>query len=233
MENLESAVGVLKGDVRVLGGVVGPWMRGAQMQMRERGGAMNVNVGGGYSVRGAEAPGPSTENMADPTLGAQAGEGGGASSSSSAAPERNDDLASYFPSEHPMRHRSTSSADAFPGMPSGRSVVAPLDLGGTLERTLVGLRESVVGVAANLDSVGRRGEIALANETLRLGEEMMSVRAQMHGLRMQVHGMMMDRNAVVGAGAGVEGSTGANLGMGMGFVPSMHRNSFSTSITKL
>ena len=229
MENLESAVGVLKGDVRVLGGVVGPWVRGAQMQMRERGGAMNVNVG----IRGAEAPGPSTEHMADPTSGVQASEAGGASSSSSAALERNDDLASYFPSEHPMRHRSTSSADAFPGMPSGRSVVAPLDLGGTLERTLVGLRESVVGVAGNLDSVGRRGEIALANETLRLGEEMMSVRAQMHGLRMQVHGMMMDRNAVVGAGGGVEGSTGANLGMGMGFVPSMHRNSFSTSITKL
>lgn len=79
----------------------------------------------------------------------------------------------------------------------GRSV-APLEAGTTLEGTLVGLRESMVGLAAGVDAAGRRNEIALTNETLRLGEEMMSVRAQMHGLRMQVHGMMMDRNAAEG-----------------------------------
>jgi hypothetical protein len=95
-----------------------------------------------------------------------------------------DELAGYFPSER--RHRASSSVSE--GM-----YVAPLDLGTTLEGTLVGLRESVVGLAAGVDSAGRRSEMALANETLRLGEEMMSVRAQMHGLRMQVHGMMMDR----------------------------------------
>jgi hypothetical protein len=76
-------------------------------------------------------------------------------------------------------------------------VIAPLDLGTTLEGTLVGLRESMMGLAVGIDSVGRHSEIGLTNETLRLGEEMMSVRAQMHGLRMQMHGMMMDRNAAL------------------------------------
>jgi hypothetical protein len=32
----------------------------------------------------------------------------------------------------------------------------------------------VVGLAGAIDAVGRRGEMALANETLRLGEEIMS-----------------------------------------------------------
>ena len=100
----------------------------------------------------------------------------------------NDELAPYFPSEEVGRSVSE-------GMYGG--IVAPLDLGTTLEGTFVGLRESMVGLAAGVDSAGRRSEIALANETLRLGEEMMSVRAQMHGLRMQVHGMMMDRNATL------------------------------------
>jgi len=103
----------------------------------------------------------------------------------------NDELAPYFPSEEVGRRTSGVSEGMYGG------VIAPLDLGTTLEGTLVGLRESMVGLAAGVDSAGRRSEIALANETLRLGEEMMSVRAQMHGLRMQVHGMMMDRNAAL------------------------------------
>ncbi|KJA27903.1 hypothetical protein HYPSUDRAFT_130585 [Hypholoma sublateritium FD-334 SS-4] len=97
-----------------------------------------------------------------------------------AAPSRPppvDALAAYFPAEE------------------RRLDVAALEVGPSLEGTLAGLRESVVGLAAGVESVGRRGEIALTNETLRLGEEMMSVRAQMQGLRMQVHGLMMERNA--------------------------------------
>lgn len=75
-------------------------------------------------------------------------------------------------------------------------MIAPLDLGNTLEGTLSALRESMVGIAGTVDGIRRRGEMALANETLRLGEEMMSLRAQIHGVRMQVHGMMMERNAL-------------------------------------
>jgi len=64
--------------------------------------------------------------------------------------------------------------------------VAPLDLETSLVGALEGLRESVVGVAAGIDLLGRRSEIALAQETLRLSEEVISLRAGVHGLRMQV-----------------------------------------------
>ena len=116
-----------------------------------------------------------------------------------------DPLAPYFPPAESMvqrlgpDHRSASSTvgDTSDSRTRMMSAVAPLDLSTTLEGTLVGLRESIMGLAVGIDSVGRRSEIGLTNETLRLGEEMMSVRAQMHGLRMQMHGMMMDRNAAM------------------------------------
>jgi len=102
------------------------------------------------------------------------------------------------PPTHPFYARS----GGFMGNPatsacstSTASLIAPLDTSsGSVERTLVSLRESILNLAQGVDSIGRRGEIALANETLRLGEEMMSVRGQMHGLRMQVHGMLMELN---------------------------------------
>ncbi|KIY62830.1 hypothetical protein CYLTODRAFT_438788 [Cylindrobasidium torrendii FP15055 ss-10] len=78
-----------------------------------------------------------------------------------------------------------------------RDVVAPIDLGTSLEGSLHGLRESMVTLSTTVDSVGRRSEIALTNETVRLNEEVMSVRAHLHGLRMQVHAIMMDRNTQV------------------------------------
>ena len=114
-------------------------------------------------------------------------------------------LAPYFPPAErvvqrpPIGHQSPSSpfGDTTYSRTGMMGVVAPLDLGTTLEGTLVGLRESMMGLAVGIDSVGRRSEIGLTNETLRLGEEIMSVRAQMHGLRMQMHGMMMDRNAAL------------------------------------
>ncbi|GLB37564.1 putative ring finger [Lyophyllum shimeji] len=132
-------------------------------------------------------------------------------------------LAPYFPAElddtapvHPARrpppptprtHRSSSSVEfmnspapgydphsPFPAPPLA-PLVAPLNLGTTLEGTLHGLRESVVGLAASVDSMGRRHEIALTNETTRMGEEVGGLRAGIHGLRMQIHAIMMDRNA--------------------------------------
>ena len=114
-----------------------------------------------------------------------------------------DPLAPYFPPAESVVQRPSYTAsssmvgDTAYGRTGMTSVVAPLDLGTTLEGALVGLRESMMGLAVGIDSVGRRNEIGLTNETLRLGEEMMSVRAQMHGLRMQMHGMMMDRNAAL------------------------------------
>ena len=69
---------------------------------------------------------------------------------------------------------------------NGQIHVAPLDVETSLVGALEGLRESVVGVAAGMDLLGRRSEIALAQETLRLSEEVISLRAGVHGLRMQV-----------------------------------------------
>ncbi|PPR05834.1 hypothetical protein CVT26_010114 [Gymnopilus dilepis] len=112
------------------------------------------------------------------------------------SPREGDALAAYFP----------AAEDA-----SGSGIGGGSRQGlGTLEDTVLGLRESVAGLAAGVDQVGRRSEMALANETLRLGEEIMSIRGQMHGLRMQMHGMMMERNGIEGYGRmgnmGVPGS---------------------------
>jgi len=93
------------------------------------------------------------------------------------------------------RHEG-SAPNYFAANQSPAQIIAPLDLGNTLEGTLYGLRESMVGLAGMIDGIRRRGEMALANETLRLGEETMSLRAQIHGVRMQVHGMMIERNAM-------------------------------------
>lgn len=65
-------------------------------------------------------------------------------------------------------------------------MIAPLNLSTTLEGSLHGLRGSVVGLAASVDSMGRRHEIALTNETARMAEEVGGLRAGLHGLRMQV-----------------------------------------------
>jgi hypothetical protein len=117
------------------------------------------------------------------------------------------------------------------GHPPGfwSTAVAPLDLGTTLEGTLKGLRESVVSVAAGMDSLGRRSEIALTNETLRLGEEVVSLRGNVHGLRMQIHAMMMDRNAqFTGQGSGGDNEDG--LGW---MIPPPGQRMYAGSITKL
>jgi hypothetical protein len=137
--------------------------------------------------------------------------------------------------------------------------VAPLDLGTNIVGTLEGLRESVVGVAAGIDSLGMRSEIALANETLRLGEEIISLRAGVHGLRMQVseegclhlriegelgffilqiHAIMMERNAQV---TGSEGTGPMSSWMATGFgvnapppaPPRMYTYGGPPNITKL
>ncbi|KAJ4482130.1 hypothetical protein J3R30DRAFT_3456588 [Lentinula aciculospora] len=101
-----------------------------------------------------------------------------------------------------------SSTGSFPtgtGPRSPQNIVAPLNLNTTLEGSLQGLRESVVALSTSLDSLGRRSDIALTNEALRLNEEVMSLRAALHGLRMQVHTIMIDHNAqVTGRGPGID-----------------------------
>ena len=88
------------------------------------------------------------------------------------------------------------------------SSVAPINLNTTLDGSLISLRNSIVTLAASLDSENRRHDIALTTESLRVNEEVGSLRAIVHGLRMQVHQIMMDRNSQV---------TGREDGDGVGY----------------
>lgn len=107
-----------------------------------------------------------------------------------------DPLASYFPpaddipmdfaSQQRALRRASTDYSNHASTSTTSAAVAPLDLGSSLEGALVGLRESMVTLAASVDSLGRRSEIALTNESMRLNEEVMSLRAALHGLRMQV-----------------------------------------------
>lgn len=82
---------------------------------------------------------------------------------------------------------TNSAAGALSSIPSlMHTAIAPIDLSSTLEASFAGLRGSVVRLAASVDSLGRRQEISLTSETLRLAEEITSIRAALHGLRMQV-----------------------------------------------
>lgn len=125
------------------------------------------------------------------------------------------DLTAYFPPQPLARNPSAISESAevasptFPGAPSAyssmpfhsprplsfsaspaaavqASPVAPLNLSAGLEGSLSGLHDSLAALASSVDSLGRRNDIALMTETLRLNEEVGSIRGVLHGLRMQV-----------------------------------------------
>lgn len=118
-----------------------------------------------------------------------------------------DALAPYFPPEanenlpwlerrlnHTSLYGSTPSTDA-----NGRSYnesmphtpIAPINLSTTLEGSLAGLRESIVTLSASVDSLARRHDIELRNETLRANEEISRLNYTMHGLRMQVRRLVL------------------------------------------
>ncbi|KAJ7647182.1 hypothetical protein FB45DRAFT_892655 [Roridomyces roridus] len=123
-----------------------------------------------------------------------------------------DALAAYFPAEADSFERRPGWDAPFgagSGTANSQNTVAPLNLSTTLEGSLTGVRASVVALGGAVDSLARRSDIALSNETRRLNEEVMSLRANMHGLRMQVHAIMMDRNAQVTGRSG-EGGGGSN-----------------------
>jgi len=121
-------------------------------------------------------------------------------------------LAPYFPPEADEnlpwleRHLNHTSLNGIPstdasGHPyygsTAHTPVAPINLSTTLEGSLDSLRESIVTLSASVDSLARRHDIELRNETLRANEEISRLNYTMNGLRMQVHNIMMDRNAQV------------------------------------
>lgn len=68
-----------------------------------------------------------------------------------------------------------------------RTPVAPINLSTTIEGSLGGIRESIVTLSASVDSLMRRHDIELRNETLRMNEEISRLTYTLNGLRMQVH----------------------------------------------
>lgn len=108
-----------------------------------------------------------------------------------------DAFASFFPpadvvyDSHSHVHARTSGGlldlQSHPGQRSlPLTPVAPLNLSTSLEESLVGLRDSVTAVAASVDSLGRRNDIALTNENMRINEELGSLKYAVHGIRLQV-----------------------------------------------
>ncbi|KIJ67626.1 hypothetical protein HYDPIDRAFT_108500 [Hydnomerulius pinastri MD-312] len=137
-----------------------------------------------------------------------------------------DALAPYFPlpasdavyeqyNHNPMHARRASVSSGMIDVhahPSQRSIplipVAPLNLSTSLEGSLAGLRESVAAVSASVDSLARRNDIALTNESMRINEELGSLKYAVHGIRLQLHRLMMDRNAQVTGRLGEPASSG-------------------------
>lgn len=64
--------------------------------------------------------------------------------------------------------------------------IAPIDTSRGLHGALDGLRNSVVGLSTELESLSRRQNMHFTTEMLRMHEEVASLRATVHGLRMQV-----------------------------------------------
>lgn len=81
---------------------------------------------------------------------------------------------------------STAGQGPPPNSPPHVPIVAPLNLGTSLHRTFLSLRESIVTLSAAVDSLARRQDVALATEAMRMNEEIRSLRVVIHGLRMQV-----------------------------------------------
>lgn len=108
--------------------------------------------------------------------------------STTTAPDLDDPYAS-FTTPHPILSAST------PPTYLRSSLVAPLNMSGSLEGTLSSLRSSIVALSSSMDSLERKQDITLTTETLRMHEDVASLRAIVHGLRMQVHNIMMDRNS--------------------------------------
>jgi hypothetical protein len=67
-----------------------------------------------------------------------------------------------------------------------QSSIPPINVDTTLERSLGELRNSVVTLSSELESLSRRQDMHFTTEMLRMHEEVASLRATVHGLRMQV-----------------------------------------------
>jgi len=222
VDAMEGIIRSMQRELQTIGAALGPWYRpeGVLQSMLYRSSLSNeqqlLSDTDSYSATGlgfgdsSTAVMPNAPNYPHPPVSAASPPIMPLNTSSSAS-----SLADYFPPEdlsitarpgsvrvhHSLQsfsaHHFPDHSGVNPPNANRSSLIAPLNLSTSLEGTLTGLRESLVTLSAALESQGRRQELALTTEGLRLNEEVGSLKAVVHGLRMQVHAIMMDRNAQV------------------------------------
>ncbi|KAN0090785.1 hypothetical protein V8E55_004351 [Tylopilus felleus] len=200
VQALEGVVHLVQRELQSFKTILGPWYH-SEVQSTSRGDVRHVHVPEDSNLQGFAGPSHSrtvSQRTQGPT-----------------SPDPFDNLdaehdtaTSFFlPPEALLdsrihaHSRTSSSLLDIQSHPGQRSLplapVAPLNLSTSLEGSLVGLRDSITAVAASVDSLARRNDIALTNENMRLNEELGSLKYAVHGIRLQLHRLMMDRNAQV------------------------------------
>lgn len=191
---LESVVQTMRRDIQTFTNVLGPWYRSHIQSQTPPITPSSINA---FDHLFSAPPGPSsssssrtTTNQAQPSLSADHGE--------LTAHNDIDALAPYFPlpHEHAFQesHNYPRSRRSFSGIVDPHSSqrtlpltpVAPLNLSTSLEGSLSSLRDSIAAVSTSVDSLARRNDIALTNESMRLNEELGSLKYAVHGIRLQV-----------------------------------------------
>ncbi|KAG1735154.1 uncharacterized protein EDB91DRAFT_1145567 [Suillus paluster] len=223
--SLESIIQTMRREIQTFRTVLGPWYRSnTQDQDQSPPNQITHPSINTFDHPFSASPGPSFRppNQAQQPFSADHGDFiFPAANTNTNTNTEVDALAPYFPLEHPFpesqnhRSRRSISGIADPHM-SQRTLpltpVAPLNLSTSLEGSLSGLRDSVAAVSASVDSLARRNDIALTNESIRLNEELGSLKYAVHGIRLQLHRLMMDRNAQV-TGRGGEPSLNLSLAL--------------------
>lgn len=188
---LESIIQTMRRDIQTCRNVLGPWYRSHSQNQTTPIGPLSINAFDHFfSAPPGPSPSSSTTNQAQPSSSADYGE--------LTVHNEIDALAPYFPltHEHAFQesHNHPRSRRSFSGIVdphlSQRTLpltpVAPLNLSTSLEGSLSGLRDSIAAVSTSVDSLARRNEIALTNESMRLNEELGSLKYAIHGIRLQV-----------------------------------------------
>ncbi|KAH7913484.1 hypothetical protein BJ138DRAFT_1081557 [Hygrophoropsis aurantiaca] len=183
---LESVVHTMQREMQSLKTILGPWYRQETAQPRAT--FVTPTFDAGLAQFSPPSTGPSSASSSfhtDPNEPLY-----------SPIPTEADALALYFPPEvFPETHSVPRRSMSFHGSGAPLTPVAPLNLSTTLEDSLGGLRDSIAAISASVDSLARRNNITLTNETMRINEDIGSLRYTVQGIRVQLHHIMMDRNA--------------------------------------
>lgn len=189
VDALEGMVHLMQREMQSFKMILGPWYR-SEMRRTNSGDFRPIRVPEDTSPQGFIGP-------LDYRTVAQRTQVSAAPDSFESTDAELDAVASFFPSadvlydNHGHIHARTPSGlldiQSHPGQRTlPLTPVAPLNLSTSLEGSFVGLRDSVTAVAASVDSLARRQDIALTNESMRINEELGSLKYAVHGIRLQV-----------------------------------------------